>query len=71
MVVKAQYLCSTQVDTNWYWIQQPKQNFITVPTKTILHPQLEVNAIIDFHKIPTSVFTRTQEIYIYQDSLYI
>ena len=29
-------------------------------TCTILHPQLEVNAITDFHEIPTSVCSRTQ-----------
>ena len=60
MVVKAQYICSMQVDTNWYWYQQPKQHFITVPARTILHPQLEVNAVTDFHEITTSVCTSTQ-----------
>ena len=49
-----------QVDTNWYWNQQPKHHFITVPTCIILHPQLEVDAITDFHAIPTSVCSRTQ-----------
>ena len=47
-----------QVDTNWYWSQQPKHHFITVPTLTIIHPQLEVNAVTDFHVITTSVCTR-------------
>ena len=49
-----------QVDTNWYWNQQPKHHVITVPTRTILHPQLEVYAITDFHAIPTSVCSITQ-----------
>ena len=49
-----------QVDTNWYWNQQPKHHVITVPTSTILHPQLEVNAITDFPVIPTSVCSRKQ-----------
>ena len=31
-----------------------------MPTRTILHPQLEVYAITDFHAIPTSVCSRTQ-----------
>ena len=31
-----------------------------MPTRTILHPKLEVNAITDFHAIPTSIFSRTQ-----------
>ena len=60
MVVKSQYLCSVKVDTNWYWGQQPKQHVITVPTRTIFHPQLEVNAVTDFHAIPKSVCTMTQ-----------
>ena len=28
--------------------------------RTLPHPQLEVNAVTDFHEIPTSVCTRTQ-----------
>ena len=42
-----------QVDTNWYLNQQQKNHVIKVPTRTILHPQLEVNSIPDFHAIPT------------------
>ena len=61
LVVKAQYLCSMQIDTNWYWNQQPKHHVITETTRTILHPQLEVNTITDFHAIPTRVCPRTQE----------
>ena len=38
LFVKAQYICSVQVDTNWYWNQQPKQHVITVPTHIIRHP---------------------------------
>ena len=40
LIVKSQYLCSMQIDTNFYWNQQPKHHVITVPTQTILHPQL-------------------------------
>ena len=47
LVAKAQYLCSVQVDTNWYWNQHPQQHVNTVPTHTILHPRLEVNAVGD------------------------
>ena len=61
LVVKAKYICSMQIDTNCYWNQQPKHHVITVPTRTILHPQLEVNAITEFRAIPTSICTRTQE----------
>ena len=60
LVVKAKYICSMQIDTNWYWNQQPKHHVIKVPTCTILHPQLEVNAITDFRAIPTSIYSRTQ-----------
>ena len=38
--VKEKDLCSIQLDTNWYWNQQPKHHFSTVTTRTILHPQL-------------------------------
>ena len=37
-----------------------KQNVIKVPTRTKLHPQLEVNAVTNFHTIPTGVYMRTQ-----------
>ena len=60
LVVKAQYICSMQVDTNWYCNQQPNQHIIIVPTRTILHSQLEVIAGTDFHAMPTSVCTRTE-----------
>ena len=49
-----------QVDTNCYWNQHPQQNFIIVPTRTIIHPRLEVNEVTDFHRIPKSVCNRTQ-----------
>ena len=60
LVVNAKYLCSMKVDTNCYWNQQPNHHVITVPTRTILHPQLEVDAITDFHAIPTSICSRTE-----------
>ena len=71
MVVKAKYMCSVQVDTNWYWNQQPKHHVITVPKRTIPHPQLEVDAITDFHAIPTSVCSITQAKNPSQGSLYV
>ena len=49
-----------QVDTNWYWNQQPNNHVITVSTSTILHTKLEVNVITDFNAIPTSICSRTQ-----------
>ena len=60
LVVNAKYLCSMQVDINCYWNQQSKHHVITVPTRTILHPQLEGDAITEFHLIPTSICYRTQ-----------
>ena len=45
LVVKAQYLCSKQENNNWYWKQQPMQQTIIVPTRTILHPRLDVITI--------------------------
>ena len=58
LVFKAQYICSVQVDMNWYWNQHPQYHVITVPTRTIFHPRLEVNEVTDFHAIPESVCTR-------------
>ena len=71
MVVKSQYIVSMQIDTNWCWNQQPKYHVITVPTRTIIHPQLEVNEVTDFHAIPTSVCSSTQGKKPSQDSLYV
>ena len=31
-----------------------------MPTRTILHPNLEVNAITDYHAIPASMCSRTK-----------
>ena len=71
LFVKAQYHCSMQVYTNWYWNQHPQQHVITVPTLTTLHTRLEVNTLTDFHAIPKSVCYRTQEKNPYQDSRYV
>ena len=60
LVVKVQYLSSMQVYNNCYWDPHPQQHIITFPTRTILHPQLEVNALTYFHDIPKSVCNRTE-----------
>ena len=52
LVVKAQYICSMQVDTKWYCNQHPQQHVSTVPTGTILHALLEVNSVTYFHDKP-------------------
>ena len=71
LVVKSQYLCYMQVDTNWYWNKHPQQNVITAKTRTILNPQLKVNTITDIHYIPKILCNRTQEKNPYQDILYV
>ena len=53
-------MCTMQVDTNWYWNKQPNHHVITVPTRTILHPELEVLAITDYKAIPAGICSRTQ-----------
>ena len=60
MVVKAQYLCSMQVYTNWYRNKHTQHHFITLPTRTKIHSRLEVNAVTYFHATPKSVCNRTQ-----------
>ena len=55
LVVKEQYLCSVQDSTNWYWEQQPLQQAIIVPTRTILHSRLDSVGITDIQDIPKSV----------------
>ena len=60
LFAKVQYLCSTQVDTNWYCNKHPEQHATTVTTRTILHPRLEVIAVTVFHAMPKSVCNRKQ-----------
>ena len=60
LVVNAQYLCSVQEYTNWYWKQQPLQQTIIVPTRKILHPHLDVIIIIYVQDIPKNVCNRIQ-----------
>ena len=61
LVAKAQYICSMQLDTNWYCIKHPQQYFSTVSTRKLIHPLLEVNAVINFHAIPKILCNRTQD----------
>ena len=42
LVVKSQYLCSRQENSNLIWKQQSLQQEIIVPTRTILHTCLDV-----------------------------
>ena len=52
LVVKAQYLCSMQENSNWHSKQQPLQQNIIVPTRAIIHPRLDVVRITDVQDIP-------------------
>ena len=61
LVVKAQYICSIQGNTDWYWKQQPLQHTIMVPTRTILHPCLYVIKIIYVHDITKKLCSRNKE----------
>ena len=45
LFVRAQYICSMQENTNWYWKQQPPKQTIIFPTRTIIHPRLDVITI--------------------------
>ena len=49
-----------QENTNWYWQQQQLQQAIIVPTRTILHPHLDVITIIYIQDIPKNVCNRIQ-----------
>ena len=60
LVVKEQYISSMQIDTNWYCDLHFQHHIIKVPTRTIIYPRLEVNAVTDFHDIPKSICSRTQ-----------
>ena len=60
VVVKSQYLCSMQENTNWYWKKQPLQHTIIVPTRTILHPRLDFITIRYFQYIPKNVCSSIQ-----------
>ena len=52
LVVKAQYICSVQENTNWFWKQQPLQQTIIVLTHTIRHHCLDVIIIRYLQYIP-------------------
>ena len=49
-----------QENINWYWKQQPLQHTIVVPTRTILHPCLDVIIIRYLQDIPKNLCSRNQ-----------
>ena len=58
LVVKAQYICPMQENTNWCWKQQPLQQTIIVPTLIILHPRLDVITIRYIQEIHKNLCNR-------------
>ena len=61
LVVKAQYLCSMQENTNWHWKKQTLQQTIIVPTRTIINPRPDTITIIYLQEIPNNICYRIQE----------
>ena len=49
-----------QENTNWYWKQQQLQQSTLVPTRTILHPRLEVIKIRYVQDIHNNICSRIQ-----------
>ena len=62
LVVKAQYIFSMQENTNWYWKKQSLQQNITVTTRTMLHPRLDVIKIRCVQGIHKNICNRIQAI---------
>ena len=60
LVVKAQYICLMQENTNWYWKQQLLQQTIMVPIITILHARLDVIIIRYVEDTPKKICCRKQ-----------
>ena len=60
LVFKAQYIFSMQENTNLYWKQQPLQQTIMVPTRTVLCPCLDVITIRYVQEIPKNFCNRIQ-----------
>ena len=60
LVAKEQCSFSMQDSNNWYWGKHPLQQDIIVPTRTILHPHLDVFGITYIQYIPKSVCNRIQ-----------
>ena len=55
-----------QEKNHWYWDQQPLQQIIIVPTRTIIHTHLDVVVIKYVQDTPKSVCNRIQAIIIIQ-----
>ena len=60
LFVRAQYICSIQENTNWYWKQQPLQHNIIFTTRKIIHPCIDVITIRYVQDISKNVCNRIQ-----------
>ena len=69
LVLKSQYIWSMKENTNWCWKQQPLEQTIIVPTRTILHPHPDVITIRYLQDIPKNICDRTQAKNIRKDIL--
>ena len=49
-----------QETPNWYWKQQPLKQTIIVPTRTILHPCLDLIIIRYIQDIPKNICSRNE-----------
>ena len=49
-----------QENTNWYWKQQPLRHTTIVPTRTILHPRLDIITIRYVQDTPKNVCNSIQ-----------
>ena len=67
LVVKAKYIFSVQENTNWYCKQKPLKQTIIVPTRTILHPCLDVIIIRYLQDIPTNILSGMNQKHKYKD----
>ena len=71
LVVKAKYLSSMHEIYNWYWKQQSLKHNIIAPTRTVIHPCLDLFRITDVQDIPKTVCNRIQEKNPYKDILFV
>ena len=51
---------SMQDNTKWYW-EQTKEKNIIVPTRTIIHPCLNIMAVTYLKQLPKKVCNRNQD----------
>ena len=67
LVFKTQYIFSMHENTNYYRKQQPLQQTIIVPTRTVIHARLEVIIIIYVQDTPKKLTASTKQKKQYKD----